>query len=781
YYEDEAGGSAPCSLRETALYCIGRTIHEKRRIPPLATPLPAELANSLISCMRHRRLLNSDTISLFDNRFTVTEADLSFCEASASSLRILRQHRLRRLSLCHTKMSNSSCLDLHVLIRDLGPRTLANLEYLNISGSVSNILGVLKLRSLSTLIVSESQSFGDCELKMICEFMPRLSVIDFSTTAVTIISPLTKLQNLKVLVMHRVRLSHAAGIDPESGIVPTLRSLRKLTYVDVSDRRIDVTTYSSDEPVQVDVGAIIVSEVLAEGRPWWPDLHVLDVAGSGLQSDGLDAICERVTNFITLHPRLEYISILDTPLNRHPYQYPYQRDLPLQVANGGTRAQCLLALQRYWRADREAFTAHSLQAVYYLLQSSYDEFQPADLRLAVRGIVLSMGNHTANLAIQMAGSACLYHLCKLKRSKMLTAMETRRCVDRCLDAAEKHAKILQLQKNVWLTICNDHLLQTQYIDMYRTCAVALEAMVNTRDPSVSRMTIAIVSILAPKIPTTQSHALATNQRYVRYLIDVIRDNISSSAAPNDNFNDFTIKFTLSALWNLTDESPETCQLFVELGGLNAALETLDRFTTSSNIQTKVLGLLNNVAEVKHLQESMLQPKCIESVLRLLDSDLYIDIRQQEASRRIDVSYFAAGILANLLLSRPWNFEPSSATCNQALIAAVRRWPNPILTMVAYRSFSPFFALLERDDLAGAQMWAAWAIQHVCSNDRHNGYVQMLLSQGGREVVMRLCNSKDAYPDAVTLAHGILELMDRGDPPYTHSTNNDYSPPSTLVA
>uniref|UniRef100_A0A915CGP0 Uncharacterized protein n=1 Tax=Parascaris univalens TaxID=6257 RepID=A0A915CGP0_PARUN len=158
YYEDEAGGSAPCSLRETALYCIGRTIHEKRRIPPLATPLPAELANSLISCMRHRRLLNSDTISLFDNRFTVTEV------------------------------------------------------------RVSNILGVLKLRSLSTLIVSESQSFGDCELKMICEFMPRLSVIDFSTNRSTIIFPLTKLQNLKVLVMHRVSLSHAAGIDPESGI-----------------------------------------------------------------------------------------------------------------------------------------------------------------------------------------------------------------------------------------------------------------------------------------------------------------------------------------------------------------------------------------------------------------------------------------------------------------------------------------------------------------------------------------------------------------------------------
>ncbi|VDK71200.1 unnamed protein product, partial [Anisakis simplex] len=124
----------------------------------------------------------------------------------------------------------------------------------------------------------------------------------------------------------------------------------------------------SDEPIQVDVGAMIVCEILAKREAWWPNLRVFDVAGSALQSDGIDAISDRITQFITLHPRLQYISILDTPLNRHPYQYPHHRDIPLQIANGGTRAQCLLALQRYWRSDREAFTAHSLQAVYYLLQ-----------------------------------------------------------------------------------------------------------------------------------------------------------------------------------------------------------------------------------------------------------------------------------------------------------------------------------------------------------------------------------------------------------------------------
>ncbi|VDK63392.1 unnamed protein product [Anisakis simplex] len=173
---------------------------------------------------------------------------------------------------------------------------------------------------------------------------------------------------------------------------------------------------------------------------------------------------------------------------------------------------------------------------------------------------------------------------------------------------------------------------------------------------------------------------------------------------------------------------------------------------------------------------------------MLDSDLKTDgIRHQEANRRIDVSYFAAGILANLLLSRPWNFEPSSTTCNEALIAAVRRWPNPILTMVAYRSFSPFFALLERDDLAGAQMWAAWAIQHVCSNDRNNGYIQMLIAQGGRDVVKRLCGSKEAHPDVIQLANSILEMIENGgssvisgDGSCTASAN-DFNPTSTLVA
>lgn len=37
------------------------------------------------------------------------------------------------------------------------------------------------------------------------------------------------------------------------------------------------------------------------------------------------------------------------------------------------------------------------------------------------------------------------------------------------------------------------------------------------------------------------------------------------------------------------------------------------------------------------------------------------------ARHIDVSYFAAGILANLLGCGPWTFEPTSDHCNKSLV------------------------------------------------------------------------------------------------------------------
>ncbi|VIO95098.1 Leucine Rich Repeat family protein [Brugia malayi] len=758
-FYDEGIESSPSSLLRLSLQVVAKTMFEYHWFPSIDSPLPSEISDSLMATLRFNNWLNGKTMALFDKRFRLTEVHLSYSLLMVMPIEMLRMHPIKRLTIRDTSVTDS-VRDLHGILQLLGPHALTSLEYIDMSGvtPVTCIACLADLKYLTTLIVSETPAFGDAELKLVCKEMRYMRVLDLSQTIITAIAPLSNLKDtLEVLVMHRLRFSRAITIN---GAADTLRLLTKLKFLDISDKKVDVLPNSIGEPLEVDIGTLVVRDIVASGIPWWPSLRFLDVAGNALNFHSLVTAIDYITKFISLHPHLVYVSILDTSLNRHPYHYPYERDKPLQIANAGTRAQCLLSLQRYWRPDREAFASHALQAVYYLLQTSYDEFQPADLRLTVRGVVLSMLNHKKNIAIQMAGSACLYHLCKSKRINQLTAQETRCCVDRCLDAAENHPRMVQLQKNVWLTVCSDHLLQSLNFDIFRTCEIALESMVNTRDPSVSRMTIAVVSILAPKLPTEQSHLLATNKRYVAHLIEMINENLDNPDNGHDNFNNFTVKFTLSALWNLTDESPVTCRLFVQLGGIAAAFGILEQYQNNTNIQTKVLGLLNNIAEVRGLKKRIVHHRYIRTVLELLESDLIPDSYAAAVgnARHIDVSYFAAGILANLLDCGPWTFEPTSDHCNQSLIMAVKRWPKALLTMVAYRSFVPFFVLLKQDGITGAQMWAAWAIQHVCISDRQNNYIKLLLSQGGREEFLRLVNSRFAHPDAVQLAHSVLTLI-----------------------
>lgn len=49
-------------------------------------------------------------------------------------------------------------------------------------------------------------------------------------------------------------------------------------------------------------------------------------------------------------------------------------------------------------------------------------------------------------------------------------------------------------------------------------------------------------------------------------------------------------------------------------------------------------------------------------------------------------------------------------------AVVLEWSSPESEMVAYRSFSPFFHLVLCYEAPQVQLWALWAIQHVCSKN-----------------------------------------------------------------
>lgn len=238
---------------------------------------------------------------------------------------------------------------------------------------------------------------------------------------------------------------------------------------------------------------------------------------------------------------------------------------------------------------------------------------------------------------------------------------------------------------------------------------------------MNRMAVAICSILAAKISTQETSTLGAKPVYMETLLQIVRSKVqgphqATGAAPAELEPDIMLKFTLSALWNLTDESPSTCAMFLEKGGIDLYLDVLRFFRSLPSVEMKVLGLLNNIAEVPALRSALLQ------------TDFITCLRELLSSPSIDVSYFAAGIFAHLMSDQECWCSCSHlprAEISQQLVSVVLNWKSPENEMVAYRSFSPFLPLMRCDSAPEVQLWAIWAIHHVCSKNSSR-YCEMLL-------------------------------------------------------
>lgn len=94
-------------------------------------------------------------------------------------------------------------------------------------------------------------------------------------------------------------------------------------------------------------------------------------------------------------------------------------------------------------------------------------------------------------------------------------------------------------------MCSDRILQDVTFDRYRCARLVLDCLCNFEDTSMDRMSVAICSILAAKISTAETTTLGSTPKYMRKLLCMVKAKMESSQV------DITLKFTLSALWNLT--------------------------------------------------------------------------------------------------------------------------------------------------------------------------------------------------------------------------------------
>ena len=416
------------------------------------------------------------------------------------------------------------------------------------------IVGLAKLQQLQVLDVSHTE-FNYHGLEIVAEDLPCLHSLNISATRVRDISPLKKCKNrLKWLSMYNLR-SVSGGCQE---FVPILCELKNLVHLDISDDRenpLDMLTPLQDS----------TSELLQ--RPeCFVNLKSLDLSGrEGIDSDQLKRFIIYKRN-LGKEYSLRFLGLMQTQLcseeilisESHPY---YSKDLI--VTGNSTECQILESLRRYY--SKVSFVQKSL---YHLYSHTLVYTEPrVDV---IQLILIAMKRHSKMIGIQMASTACLYNLTKGKLSEKIHPKWLKGVVDLTLDAMENFPTNQQLQKNTLLTLCSDRILQDVTFDKFKCTKLVMDSLVSFHETAMNRMAVAICSILAAKISTSETSCLGAKPIYMETLLEIVNNRLISSHEP-----DIMLKFTLSALWNLTDESPNTCSMFLEKGGMKLYLQVLD--------------------------------------------------------------------------------------------------------------------------------------------------------------------------------------------------------------
>ncbi|CAF4313013.1 unnamed protein product [Adineta steineri] len=93
--------------------------------------------------------------------------------------------------------------------------------------------------------------------------------------------------------------------------------------------------------------------------------------------------------------------------------------------------------------------------------------------------------------------------------------------------------------------------------------------------------------------------------------------------------------------------------------------------------------------------------------------------------------------------------------------AIIKWQNPHSNMVTYRSFKPFLPLLYCTRIPVVQLWAIWAIHHVCSTDRIR-YVRIVREEKIYDIIQAIYNEQISFdhPDLfmIQLLKSILHIF-----------------------
>ncbi|XP_010608643.1 protein zyg-11 homolog A isoform X2 [Fukomys damarensis] len=656
---------------------------------------PQEVADRFLGMLAWQGKLTDKTASIFQgNQMNLKQVKIQKAKISATAF---------IKYFCHQKLTEVDATAVHSdlpvpdIIRGLCSSSWIqqNLRCLLLdSTSVppnSRPLSFGQLTGLRTLSVF-NVCFHSEDLANVAQ-LPNLENLDISNTQVTNISALlTCKDRLRSLTMHYLKC--LTMTKPQ--VFAVISELKCLLHLDISGHK----QFRSD-----------LAFHLLQQKDILPNIVSLDISGSSYITD------RAVEQFIQQRPAMQFVGLLATDAG---YSDFFTAKQGLKVAGGANMSQISEALSRYRNR-----TCYVKEALYRLFAETFSVHvtMPAILKL----VAVGMRNHPSDLTVQFTASACALNL---TRQGLAWGMPVRLLSEvTCLlfKALKNFPTYRQLQKNCLLSLTNSRILMDVPFDRLNAARFVLGWLFRNENPKVRTMAVSIVSILALQLSREQVTQLHEDLfMAIKELLAIVKQKTA------ENLDDPTLLFSLKALWNLTDESPATCKHVMENQGLAIFIKVLE----------------SNIAEVRELSTKLMTEDVVKHISTLLHS------------KQIEVSYFAAGIIAHLTCDKqPWLLcDLRRSALLRDLHATIQKWPSSTCKMsalVTYRSFKAFFPLLGNFSQPAAQLWALWAMYHVCSKNP-SVYCKMLAEEGGLQFLCDIQVDGQANPQAQQIAVSILQ-------------------------
>ncbi|KAA0190176.1 hypothetical protein HAZT_HAZT009060 [Hyalella azteca] len=485
--------------------------------------------------------------------------------------------------------------------------------------------------------------------------------------------------------------------------IDVLKTLTRLRFLDFS-----AVTTNHDVRHEECINEVLMSPHFA------PDLEFIDVSNKVMVSEQV------LFSFLSTHPNVKGVALVNVPVcpDFCTSEWPQVKFLTGVRCIGSDES--VLDLDRLTECMQHYRRRHILaqQMLTFVSAATHESSPSKPHPKLVASILQFMEDFQSREYDQTLSIICLYNLTVGSPGAALHPNLQRSVVHATMHAMTLHGDNHQLQK-IGLLLCWHSVLHNVSCNQYWVAMKALHALHSFADDEVDHMAVGICYTLAAELTNEQTAQLGSNPAFMNKLLVLVRGRMQ------DNNADIMLQYTLSALMNLTDESPVTCEIFLNQDGLQIFINLLLTFPDKRSVEITVLKLFNNVAVVPELRKELLKPPFIAM------------LRRQLQSEHIAVSYFAAGISAYLLCAEQAAWLAADDLPYKEVLAELG-------DVVLGWECAPY-----------VQLWALWALHHVTSNDS-DYYCPMLIREGIPELL--LTQRDDAPSSAPFLRDFALKLL-----------------------